>query len=199
MTYTKFATNSSQDAMPADSVVITDPVRFRQGATPGGLSFGCSSRKSERSLLAHASANLAVVAKAMRVFTSNLLPLGVCLVLTWLTTAAAYAAPDPNWTVDVTVADCSGPSQQGDPACDDYASDLYEQIDYRASAPGTADIQAVRTGYDADYFCGAAASRRRGRSPTKRSRTGSSRSMRTHVGRTASRASTPSSLRMVCA
>ena len=66
--------------------------------------------------------------------------------------AQARAAPDPNWTVGTTRNDCSGPSDQGTPTCNDYASDLYESIDYAFPNPGTADIQTIRTGLDADYF-----------------------------------------------
>ena len=69
-----------------------------------------------------------------------------------LPAAHARAAPDPNWTAVTTQNDCSGPSDQGTPACASYATDLYENIDYGFSNPGTADIQTIRTGFDADYF-----------------------------------------------
>ncbi len=64
----------------------------------------------------------------------------------------ARAAPDPNWTANTTQNDCSGPSAQATPACESYANDFYEHIDYGSANPASADIQVISTGYDADYF-----------------------------------------------
>ena len=44
--------------------------------------------------------------------------------------ASVRAAPDPNWSAQFTVIDCSGAAQQGTAACDDYAIDLYENLNY---------------------------------------------------------------------
>ena len=65
----------------------------------------------------------------------------------------AWAAPDPNWSVQFTLTDCSGAAQQNTPACDDYATDLYEHLDYSdVPSARTADLRALHTGYDADYY-----------------------------------------------
>ena len=69
-----------------------------------------------------------------------------------LPAAQARAAPDPSWIANSIQTDCSGPSDQATPACESYASDRYEHIDYSFPAPGTADIDTISTGFDADYF-----------------------------------------------
>ncbi|OUS28097.1 hypothetical protein A9Q98_08135 [Thalassotalea sp. 42_200_T64] len=69
-----------------------------------------------------------------------------------LATTSAWAAPDQNWTVQDTTNDCSGSVQQGTASCQDYATDLYENIDYSSNGALSSDIQTLRTGYDKKYF-----------------------------------------------
>ena len=69
-----------------------------------------------------------------------------------LTGFAAFAAPDPNWTIQSTMSDCSGPTQQQTAGCESYATDLYEHLLYPSSSARTADIEAVHAGFDADYY-----------------------------------------------
>ncbi len=69
-----------------------------------------------------------------------------------LTATRTLAAPDPNWSVQFTMSDCSGPAQQGTASCESYATDLYEHITYPSSSARTADIAVVRAGFDADYY-----------------------------------------------
>ncbi len=69
-----------------------------------------------------------------------------------LVATRALAAPDPNWTAQSTMSDCSGPGQQGTASCESYATDFYEHIAYASSGARTADIAAVRAGFDADYY-----------------------------------------------
>jgi uncharacterized repeat protein (TIGR01451 family) len=69
-----------------------------------------------------------------------------------LQAGGARAAPDPAWTAQASRSDCFGAGAQGTPACESYASDLYEHINYGVPNPGTADIQEVSTGSDADYL-----------------------------------------------
>ncbi len=69
-----------------------------------------------------------------------------------LTTPTSFAAPDPGWTVQSTLSDCSGPSQQQTPGCESYATDLFEHIQYPLASARTADIEVVRAGFDADYY-----------------------------------------------
>ncbi len=78
-----------------------------------------------------------------------------CFVLGCIASLAAtraLAAPDPNWTVRSLMNDCSGPGQQGTASCESYATDFYEHIAYPSSGARTADIAAVRAGFDADYY-----------------------------------------------
>ena len=78
-----------------------------------------------------------------------------CLILGCIASLAAtrtLAAPDPNWSVQFTQSDCSGPAQQGTAGCESYATDLYEHIAYPTSSARTADIAFVRAGFDADYY-----------------------------------------------
>ncbi len=75
--------------------------------------------------------------------------LGFCVCLTALT---SFAAPDPNWTVQSTLNDCSGPSQQQTAGCESYAADLFEHIQYPSPTARTADIDVVRAGFDTDYY-----------------------------------------------
>ena len=65
---------------------------------------------------------------------------------------SAFAAPDPNWIVQSSMNDCSGPLQQQTAGCESYATDLYEHILYPSSSARTADIEVVRAGFDADYY-----------------------------------------------
>ena len=68
--------------------------------------------------------------------------------------APVWAAPDPSWVVQSTQSDCFGSGQQQTVACESYATDLYEHIDYTVTPPGasTADIQQVNAGFDDDYY-----------------------------------------------
>jgi len=77
------------------------------------------------------------------------------LALGWFASLAAlsaFAVPDPNWTVQSTMNDCSGPSQQQTAGCESYATDVYEHIQYPSAGARTADIEVVRAGFDADYY-----------------------------------------------
>ncbi len=69
-----------------------------------------------------------------------------------LSALTAFAAPDPNWAVQTTLTDCSGPSQQQTAGCESYATDFFEHILYPSSSARTADIEIVRAGFDADYY-----------------------------------------------
>jgi len=70
----------------------------------------------------------------------------------YYTAAGACPATD-NWPVNVIRLDCSGSGDQGTAGCSDYSIDLYEDLDYSvAPEAATADIQAVRTGFDSEYF-----------------------------------------------
>ena len=73
-----------------------------------------------------------------------------CIALTCvvgLLATYAFAAPDPNWAVQFTMNDCSGPGQQGTAGCESYATDYYEHIAYPSSSSRTADIAAVTAGF----------------------------------------------------
>lgn len=74
------------------------------------------------------------------------------LVGLWLTVSPAHAAPDPNWITLFTKTDCAGAAQQQTAACESYATDLYEHIDYSFTNPGTADVQVLNSGIDSDYY-----------------------------------------------
>ena len=76
----------------------------------------------------------------------------IFLCLAGLACAPAFAAPDPNWTVKSTMNDCSGSAQQQTAGCESYATDFYEHLDYDQASASSADIQAVRAGFDADYY-----------------------------------------------
>ena len=78
-----------------------------------------------------------------------------CFILGCVVSLAAtrtLAAPDPNWSVQFTMSDCSGPAQQGTGACESYATDFYEHIAYPGDSARTADIAVVRAGSDTDYY-----------------------------------------------
>ena len=77
----------------------------------------------------------------------------VALVVLALPAGVLHAAPDPAWTVALTQTDCSGSAQQATPACDDYSTDFYENVDYTVAATAiTSDIQTTNYGFDSTYF-----------------------------------------------
>jgi uncharacterized repeat protein (TIGR01451 family) len=78
--------------------------------------------------------------------------LGLLLAGALCAPAPAAAVPSASWTVQFSQNDCSGAAQQATPACESYANDRYERINYSVPNPGTADIQVVRSGYDATYL-----------------------------------------------
>ncbi|MFC1799373.1 hypothetical protein ACFL2Z_00465 [Candidatus Eisenbacteria bacterium] len=89
------------------------------------------------------------------VLSLSLLALGLWLLALAPVTSIAYGAPDTAWSVQSGQADCYGPAEQGIAGCDDYASDVYEAIDYvnpPAEYAATSDIVYVRGGFDTGYF-----------------------------------------------
>ena len=75
------------------------------------------------------------------------------LVLVVAVHASVWAAPNQNWPAQFTITDCFGAAQQGTAVCDDYATDLYENLDYTVfQEAATADVQVHRNGYDSDYY-----------------------------------------------
>ena len=78
-----------------------------------------------------------------------------CFILGCIASFAAtrtLAAPDPNWTAQSMMNDCFDPGQQGTVGCESYATDFYEHISYPSATARTADIAAVRAGFDTDYY-----------------------------------------------